>query len=393
MSKVATYQRRCLCYTRLNRQEDTSTLADALGLLSPKRNDKSKNAANYRPLLLRNLQKGPVQENYNEIKKELMADFKIPTTDHSRSVNHLLMDLQAATERRSVLQSNLLNHVRTLKNEDELLELIKLLYYQNRLGLPLLTTFILNRNLRRLDELPFDVENLDRGTFAKSGWKLSNFAEFRILLLKKYHDLNMPTKIIKSLKGNFDEYAKLIAKHKLSPFYERIVWKFYFEYIQQLHPQYNEEFWIAKLDSVRSSFLIWEASLQNNSNIVNAALRQHSLSPLQKAFFQLCSCEKAQLVISHELKSGKSSLLSSLKKLSVKFKMYDVGNTSESQSVATRALGYSIIHALENTIKSNFANWKDDKQLEALMDDFASQRTHMVLHEPQEGIVTDGIFT
>lgn len=382
--------KRCFCASRTSSQ-DPALLADALGLLSPKRN--VKNTANYKPLILRNLQKGSILEQYAEIKKELMADFKIPTTDHAKQVNVLLLDLHLASEpHKSVLQKHLLNHVRTLQSEEELLELVKLLFYQNRLSLAVLTRFMLNRHLRLLQRLPFDVENLDKVAFTRNGWTERNFGEFRILLLKKYHDLNKPLLIITSLKENFAGFLHLIETHQLTPFYERIVWKFYFEYIQQLHPQYNEAYYIEKLNNVRSSFLMWESSLQNNRAIVAAALKQHSLSPLQKIFLTLCASDSVQLIISQELVGGKSPLLSALKKLSVKFKIYAVGDTSVS-SVATRALGYSLIHLMESTIKDNFANWTHDAVLVELLRELNQQRTEMIQHDPEPHEVGDGVLT
>lgn len=212
--------RRCL-----NKHDDQTLLADALGLLSPKKS--VKNTANYKPLLFRHLQKGDVTENYAEIRRELLPEVTIPKfADHTKQVNNLLSDLEAAAGRISTksletLEKSLLRHVLTLTSEDELIELVCLSLQQNKLTLPLLTKFILNRHLTQLERLPFNVDNLDKSMFMRNGWSQQNFHEFNVLLMKKYHDLNRPLLIIKILKNNFEaEFLPLIYIRKLLPFYE-----------------------------------------------------------------------------------------------------------------------------------------------------------------------------
>lgn len=371
------------------KQNDADLLADALGLLSPRRN--VKNPSNYKPLIFTNLQKGSVTEHYDEIKKDLLADYKIPNVDHSRQMNGLLMNLQAVTEmsHKRVLQKNLFNHVNTLQNEDELIELINLSFYQHRLTLPLLTRFILNRNLIQLSRLPSDVQNIDKAVLAKNGWTDLNFSEFKVLLMKKYHDLNKPLLIVKLLKEHFNtEFLPLIRLHLFSPFYERIIWKFYFDYISL-----NEVGFIKSLDNLRSSFMILEASTTKSIEIAKILLAHHELSPLQSLFLQLYSSDAVETVVKTELQEGRSPLLSSLKKTSVKFKIYDV-RTTVSDSVANRALGYSLIHALENLVKGHFSNWHQDAQLTAIMDQLKQHRMEMVQQDvPQPENASLGVYT
>lgn len=352
---------------------DAVLLADALGLLSPQRTAKA--PPKYKPLIFTNLHKGSVAEHYHEIKKDLLTDFKIPDVDHLRQIDGLLSGLRAVGElsQKRVLQKNLYKHVNTLQSEDELVELVELSFYQNRLTLPLLTRFMLNRNLTQLSRLPFDVQNPDKTVLARNGWTDLNYVEFKVLLMKKYHDLGKPLLIVKLLKENFEtEFYPLVRKSQLTPFYERILWKFYFDFISL-----NEAAYVKSLDNLRSSFMILESSSTKSSEIAQAILAHHDLSPLQALYLELYSIPAIEAAVTSQLLAGKSPLLSSLKKLSVKFKIYEV-KTMVSDSVANRALGYSLIHSLENLIKDHFANWQQDDQLNGVMSQLRHLRTEMV---------------
>lgn len=371
-----------LLLRRYSQKNDAVLLADALGLLSPRRNPKSSslNPHTYKPLIFTNLSKGPVAEHYHEIKKDLLADYKLPTIDHSKQVDTLLKDLRAVNEisNRNVLQRNLYNHVKTLQSEDELIELTNLSFYQNRLTMALFTRFMLNKNLTDLSRLPFNVHNVDDQALAKNGWTTVNFAELKVLLLKKYHDLNKPLLIVKLLKENFDsEFLPLIRLGRFTPFYERIVWKFYFDYMSQ-----NEAAFIESLDNLRTSFMIWEASSAKCSEVARLMVAHHKPNGLPLLFLQLCSCKSVEMVVEAELKEGRSLLLSSLKKVSVKFKIYDV-KTMTAESVASRAMGYSLLHALENLIQAHFGNWHQDVQLTNIMAELKHCRLHMHHGVPQ----------
>lgn len=363
---------------RLSRQyslkkSETDFLANALGLLSPKR---STNYTNYKPLIFTNLQKGSVTEHYKEIEGQILNQYSVPTVDHAKLMNTLLLDLQAVGEipPKRHLQKNLLNHVRTLQSEEELLELAKLSFYQNRLSLPLMTRFILNKHLKQLSRLPFDVNNLDHAEFTKNGWTELNYSEFKVLLMKKYHDLNKPLLIVRLLKDHFDgEFLPLIEEKKLSPFYERIVWKFYFDYVQM-----GQEHTVIKaLNSTRSSFLIWEGSSINSGEVAGSILLHHELTRLQKLFFLLSSSNTVEKVVRVELAEGRSTLLSALKKISVKYKLYGITD-SVSESVSDRAFTYSLIHSIENVIWNHIPHWKSDEMLVRIVSDLTTYRTQMM---------------
>lgn len=366
--------------SRLAHKEDPALLANALGLLLPNKN--VKNASAYRPLILRHLQKGDVAENYAEIRRELLPDPAIPSlVDHSQQVSSLLMDLQAAAPqvaaKTKTVEKNLLKHVTALQSEDELVELVCLSLQQNKLSLALLTRFLLNRHLKQLHRLPFNIDNLDRALFGLNGWTEQNYVEFDVLLMKKYHDMNKPLMIVKILRAQFEQlFLPLIQNRQLLAFYERIVWKFYFEY--QLHPDKNEAYFVRTLNNLRSTITMWESSSHNNKAIFEAALKVHqNLSPLQKAFIQLSVCDAVQAVISKQLETGRSKLLGELKKISIRYKLAGVLPASDSDSVAVRAHGYSLIHALESLIKREFPNWASHKQLASLMNVLALERAEM----------------
>lgn len=357
-----------------SQKSDPALIADALGLLSPKRAPKTAARApqhNYKPLIFRYLQKGPVTEHYDEIRAELSPELTLPTKDHTQLISALLLDLQTATKTASnkVDVQNIRAHVKTLESEDELVELATLSYYQHALTLPLLVQFVLNKNLRELSRLPFDVMNLDRAQFVRNGWTELNFVEFRIVLFKKLYDLNKPLLIVKHLRKHIAEFLALIEAGKLAPLYERIVWKFYFEY---LAPN-GETDVVERLKSLRTCFLIWEASTANSARVVDKLLAQCQLNGLQKLFLLLVPITQA--LVAHELElKGRSPLLSALKKISAKHKLYSVDSTD---SVVGRATKYAVLNKLERLVKTQVPNWTELPQLVAFMDEVRSQRSAM----------------
>lgn len=366
------------------KSEDPALLAHALGLLSPQ---KTKSVP-YKPSLLRHLQKGPVSEHYSELKNEAAQKYTMPdSSDHVQSVSRLLMDLEAATSVRSHRQwssRSMAEYVKTLTSEEELLELVRLAYYQNRLNLPLMTRFMLNKSLRRLHLLPFDVDSLEtdhRQNLASNGWTAQNMVEFRVVLMKKYHDLGRPLDIARILRHSFDsDFLPLIRQTRLSPFYERIVWRFYFEYGH--HNDRDESYFVRNLNSVRSAVSMWEASAEGSFSVAKTALTElFQLSPLQKTFFRLCTCKSVKTVVSAELASspnGRSSrLLSGLKRISIKYNVPALSEAAASSDVASRAHVYSFIHALMALVEKEVPNWRDARDLVEIVGALEAERSLM----------------
>lgn len=336
---------------------EPENIADALGLLLPRKNVTPK----YKPLILRNLQRGPVTEQYGELKRSILGHYEIPKVNHFQGLESLFSNLVKMPQV-SRLPNDLYNQVRLLQNEDELLELFRLSYYQNKLTFKLFTRFLLNKSLRDLLKLPFDLNNPDLEQLKANHWTPEDFIHLRILLLKKYFDLKMPLPILRNLRQNFDsEYFPLIQKSRLAPFYERIVWKFVFDYTHMG----QEANFIRSLNDVRSSFLIWEVSSDNGLSAARTILEQHDLNLPQAVFFKVVSSNSISSVIDVQMSdpksAGKSALLSALKGTSHKFRLYSLKDFGD--GIAGRALSYSLTHLLEAILNSQVPNWESDTNL------------------------------
>lgn len=365
-----------------SKKYDPMILAEVLGLLSPSK-------SNYKPSLLQNLLKGPVTEQHKSIKNYLLRQYTIPKIDHHKNMGGLMENLQAAVgiaPRLSTKDANL--NLKSLTEEDELLDLVRLSYYQNELTPQLLTKLLLNRNLRNLSRLPFDVQNLDKTAFKKNNWAPIHFVQFKILLMKKYHDLRKPLQIIKLLNSLLlSSFLPLIREGTLLPFYERIVWKFCFEYLDQ----YEETSMIEELDCLRSSVLVWETSLHNNRAISAKILSFHDLQPLPRLFFELASCQPLQEAINTELASGASPTLSELKKISSKCKFYKVVSLC---TVIERALAYHLIHSLDNFLEARIAVAQDPAPLREFLAKLAGERKKMIAQSESLELASDvKVFT
>lgn len=348
-----------------SKKEDSLILANALELLSP-----SKSAENYKPSLLRNLQKGSVGEHYSEILPKL----HIPKRDHLKRIGSLLDDLNAAvgTIPRQLKANGGGTKNIVIKNEDQILDFLRLSYYKGDLTPHLLTQLLLNPHLRNLSRLPFDIENMNGSNFKGSGWTPLHFVQFKVMLLKKYHDLKQPKQIHNILERYFISlFLPLIVQGELLAMYERIVWKFCFDRLEH----YEETQVIEELDSLRSSILIWEASFYKNKAVAEKILSFHSPSPLLETFFEIASCEPIQKIIDNELKSKVSPTLSKLKKISTKCKLHSYEN---SNTAIGRALAYSIIHNLEQFLSAQTAESGNSPILQKYVSRLETERNIMV---------------
>lgn len=356
---------------------DAMLLAGALGLLSPQK-DFVKNE--YKPSIFRSLQDGAVTEKYAELQHGPVPTFDASRQSHQKLIASLMADLQNASQHVSWAAKtgpqrkpvNLQTLVKSLRNEEELLDLLREAYVEKTLTYLLLMQFLLNKHLRDLSKLPFDVTKINREEFAKHGWSRANFTELKVILLKKYHDLEQPLEIIKQLKTSFSgEFLPKIRARQLLPFYERIVWKFYFEYIglgQEITT-------IETLDSLRSSLLIWEATTAQNAAILLKIALQHVLNTPQQLFIKVASCKPVQDKIDRELTEGRSPVLSGLKRISGKFKIYEAVGAND---VASRAYAFSLIHTLEDFLATHFPNHTDVSTLELLLHELKAERKAMI---------------
>ncbi|ABN65818.1 predicted protein [Scheffersomyces stipitis CBS 6054] len=357
--QVATSAVRAISRLLSNKSKNTHpenvVLADALNLLSPSvTTEQSRTTATtFKPSLFSNLTKGSANEQFNV--DDLIKLPAKTTTNHitENYVNNLLLGIQSSslvkkTSNYSSLDSmnnkDLSAYIKTIKEETRIFELMELFYSQNKLSLRILTDLILNKNVVHLDKSPVNLFNLRSNNNIR--WEDINYTQFNIILLKKYHDLRKPLLIIKNLRENFSsQYLPLIEQNKLASFYERIVWKFNFEYVKQ----FNELHYIKELNQLKSSFLIWESSSENNCNIAKHILQNHKLNKIQTIFLSICANDLIQQTISHELLAGKSSkILSSLKKISIKYQLYNLSEFPNNES--SRSLYYSLINSMENLI-------------------------------------------
>lgn len=349
--------------------KDNVLLADALNLLSPR--TEIKNTINYKPSLFTNL---IAKDSLTDEKIEPYLNYKLPNSDTKRHLDQLLAGLNIASQTSdSIAKTNyqlltssykdLRKYVNNIDNENSLIELVRLFCSQNQLSSRLMTDILLNKHLVNLNKLPFDINSMNPNDFKH--WQEINFIQIKVVLLKKYYDLKKPLLIIKNLKENFMQvYLPMIRLGELTPFYERIIWKFYFEYILplKLDISHNEAYFIKLLNSIKSTFIIWESSLMNNGEITKFALKYHesALTSLQKSFLKLCSIKLTQNIITSELSQykeyPKSKLLSLLKKLSVKHKIYSFTTTSAPISVEIKSNFYALIHTLEKLILDELAS-------------------------------------
>ncbi|ODV81758.1 uncharacterized protein CANTADRAFT_3831 [Suhomyces tanzawaensis NRRL Y-17324] len=325
-------------------------LADALNLLSPSEIPKA--ASSFKPSLLTNFAKGSANERFNS---DDLIKVKLPASGVHESaevyLNNLLMGLQSsrimsAKPNYQILEMSpkeLATYIKSTSSEQRLFELMELFYYQNKLTPRIMTDIILNKHFVNVHQSPLKLTNLEALNLS---WRPINYTQIDILLMKKYHDLKKPLLILKNLKENFvTKYYPLVEANKLSPFYERIVWKFNFEYIKNL----DEFYYIRKLNSLKSSFIIWESSLENNHRISQYILENISdLSEIQKLFLRVCCNDVVQTKVNEQLQVHQNSkLLSDLKKLSIKYK---VNGLSDAPSSEVRMNYYSLIKALEEIL-------------------------------------------
>lgn len=380
-----------------SKKHDPLMLSNALELLSP-----SKSAENYKPSLLRHFQKGSISEYYDEIKSDLLPKFHIPKTDHSKQIGNLMEDLHAAVgmlPRQSNIASKNRN-VNSVASEDELLDLIRLYYYQGELSPQLLTQLLLNKHLRNLNRLPFDVENMSSATFKGKGWTPIHYVQFKILLMKKHHDLDNAEEITNILDLYFLlTFLRHIVRDELLPMYERVVWKFVFSHVDH----YNETQVIEELDCLRSSVLIWEASHERNRVVAEKILTYHTLAPLLRTFFEVASCDPVQNTIIQEFKSSKSNdgnnsaipgnspTLSKLKKISTKSKIYNFDNVN---TAIGRALAYSIDHNLTQFLATQLAENGECLVFQKYLKILADERSTIVgRNEPLDNKDYDKVYT
>ncbi|KAI5955567.1 hypothetical protein KGF57_003700 [Candida theae] len=334
---------------KYSKRPDNEALADALNLLS-----KPSTKPKYKPSLFKSLAGDPIDEQLSNVNRSLYI--KQESHVNEQFVNNLLWGIKSSLLDPQINHSQLLNdmspdelssYIKRMKSEDHLREIVQLFHNHDRLTLPILREVLLNKSLKNLDNFPISLTRFDGIT----GIDEKAAVHLNIIMLKKYYDLNRPLDIIRNLKMNFaKDYLPLIESRKLSPFYERIVWRFVFEYLRQ----YNEEHYIRSLESLHSSFLIWESSSYSSSQaIAHIVLENHSeMSKLQNLFFKIASFTRT-----HEVPK--------LRKISIKHKLYQ--NREDKKSL------YAVLSDLESLLVSSQSEYA-----KPLLEELAMYRLELV---------------
>ncbi|KAK6463056.1 hypothetical protein DFJ63DRAFT_334618 [Scheffersomyces coipomensis] len=352
-------------------------LADALNLLSPAKHNEhtqqQRYTADFKPSLYNNLTKGPASEQ-----------FKVEDFTHSSSkaynngsrdslkvneltnkyVNTLLFGIKSSNiinrfnlDLSSMSPKELSNYIKSITEEDKLMELIDLLYSQNKLNIKNLTEIVLNPGFKDFSKCSIDLLNINKN-YIKFDSPI-HYTQFNIILLKKFYDLKAPLQIIKNLKSNFDKYYfPLIKEKKLAPFYERIVWKFQFQYNRKVQKSnLNELYYMNELNNLQSSFLIWESSSSSsltsydiNRVIINYMLTEQAskLTALQLLFLKICI---QNLNHFEDANTVNTKLLSNLKRISIRYHIYSLHSVNNAHNEEnSRLVHYSILNKLEEFI-------------------------------------------
>lgn len=369
---------------------ESSMLADALNLLSP--TSKVNNTHNYKPSIFDHLTKGSISEQIN-IRAGANEKAKDPV-NFQKSVKGLLDDLNLVSSKSFEddflwLDSPLKQqkkYIRSITDEAKLLQLIRLFFYQDKLSLSILTEILLNPNFTKISALPFYINQLPKRPASK--WTPLNFVQLDIVLLKKFHDINKSFSIFNNLKQNFETiYLPLIKDNELSPFYERIIWKFYFDFTKELNSK-GESYYIEQLNSLKSSVLIWESSLFKSADISKTILSnfEKELNTLQKLFFQICSSSTVESIMIRQLLDSKydaetfSPLLSDLKRVSIKYKLYSLPANYNEISTDVRASSYLLVNSLERIIEPIIKQHPKDVDLRNIYDNLKDFRVKTLMN-------------
>lgn len=320
-------------------QSENIALADALNLLV-KSTEEVK-----RPSLYDSLTQGPVEEQLNSVKVEIP---ETQTHVSDQLIANILQGIKSSnidslqekinySQLYEMNSRDLSSYIAGITSEQTLFEILETFYNHKKLNIRVLTNVLLNKNLKHLEKSPISHLQLREYTEFNS----LDITKLEIILLKKYHDLKQPLNVIRLLKQNLDsKYVPLIKSQELPPFYERIIWRFVFEYLKQ----YKELHYIEQLNNIKSSFIIWEASTKNSNLVARDILAFHKdLNELQKHFLKIASADN----LSH-------IQLRRLKRMSIKYKI------SRLDPVDT-----ALYEGLNDVLESEFNPLQSTEQLQA----------------------------
>lgn len=335
-------------------------LADALNLIAPK--SEVKNTYNYKPSIINHLRKGSAQEQYDQYTRETTQKQKTKV-DHQ--MNHLMEDLRVlyGVKPRSnydVVDLSVLEikkHIRLLTKESQIIDLIKVLYYQDKLLVGILNECMFNKHLRNLNELPVNVESLGYDFMIRNKWSRINYIQFNIVLMKKLRDCGETSGMLRNLEANFKlNYLPLIENNTLGPFYERIIWRMYFQYRDQLKQETHDELYFIKKLDYKNALMIWQTSPTSKHHQLSAFISLHfddKFNILQRLFWRLCNHKSVQTIIEQDIQNNgsHSALLIDLKKFTVKHRLHSILFNLENMDAKTRSQFYLSVNGMESIIE------------------------------------------
>ncbi|RCK63168.1 hypothetical protein Cantr_10067 [Candida viswanathii] len=287
-------------------EQENTALADALNLLV-KSTEQVK-----QPTLYSSLTKGPVEEQFKHVEANIPESMTRLSNQFMIDILHGITTSDVSRRGPSINYSELykMNNrelhafISSVTTEESLYEIVRTFYSHNKLTLGVLISTLLNKNLKHLVLFPLSLSQLR----SYPQFTESDITKIEVIMLKKYHDLKMPMHVIKLLVQNFEsKFLPLIKSGAMTPFYERIVWRFVFEYLKQ----YKELHYIEQLNNIKSSFLIWETSMKNSNSVAKDILAHHKdLKGLQKHFMTIASADNLT-----------ADKLKTLKRMSIRYRI------------------------------------------------------------------------
>ncbi|KAI3407136.2 hypothetical protein KGF56_000038 [Candida oxycetoniae] len=346
-------------------QQETEILAAALNLLTkkPQKSSPLSYSIDYKPSLFKAVTRGSSTETLpNESPFISEAD----AAQHISFINSLIrdvnlpsstmLDINAPKLLNEMNASQLSSYIKSVQNENVLIEIVHLFLIHKRLNLRVLGDVIMHPKLVNLRKLPFNLDEPEK----IQGIQGLSVVKLRILLLRKYQMLHQPNKILANLKQNIEEYLSLIKKHQLSAHYERTVWRFAFNYMKQ----YDQLHYIKVMNNIRTSALIWQASSQERSRQVASWLLMHhgdKLNQLEKIFWKLAqSTDDFQL-----------------KRLAIKYKVEELDQSLHKVEELDQSL-HKVCYSFINELEKFLINTHHDQSLNSVLDELTNYRAKYI---------------
>lgn len=325
-----------LVLRRIHRRSDPRFLAEALNLLSRPAEAGEIHTANAPPPTAT-----PDAPKYTHYLNNLVVSLLAPAADA------LLLAMAPQAQ---------LDYVRRVSDPTRLRQLVDLFASHRKLTPQLLTDIVLNRHFELAETVPL-VMNTRK--WLGDQWTPLQHTQFDIVLLKKWDDAERPLYIIKNLKQNFSSYLDLIKRRQLSPFFERIVWKYTFEYIRHEDEVEYVEHVVAL---ARLAWLILEVlAPAKMAPVAEALLRRFGdLTPLERLFLRTTVLVPLQL----------------MKRLSIKHRPWHHPVLTARQVALVQAMETRVVQELLDTVANAGAGLIDERhrQLVELVSDLKHWR-------------------